>query len=341
MKDEIECPNCHYKISISNVIFDEIRTDLEKELRDKNQEEKEQTEKEYKDKIGDLERKIREFNDPSYYQKIIEPEVSKITQQLREHYEPIIQQYEILNKRLNDNLIDLQNKTSMRQPELLGEIKEINLENKLKNNFPNDIISSVPRGKSGPDIIHKIRHRDGYCGTILWESKNVDSWSNEWLEKLKKEQVKNESDMCIIVSKVLPKGVENFELIDNILVCNHNCSLQIANIIRNFLIMYSNNKTISLDKETKAEALYAYISEKGFRLKFVEILRSYNILREDIKRELTYVQNKAKKRLKAIDYLESVAFEICGELEDKLEIEIKEIASPKVEGLLQEKTDKF
>jgi|TARA_Y100001960_G_C14734217_1_gene859372 hypothetical protein len=45
---------------------------------------------------------------------------------------------------------------------------------------------------------------------LVWESKNTKSWQDAWIMKLKEDNLKVNGNMPILVSTVLPKGLQNF-----------------------------------------------------------------------------------------------------------------------------------
>jgi hypothetical protein len=49
------------------------------------------------------------------------------------------------------------------------------------------------------------------AGIILWETKRTRGWSDGWLAKLRDDQRRSGADVALIVSKALPKHVEQFD----------------------------------------------------------------------------------------------------------------------------------
>jgi hypothetical protein len=80
--------------------------------------------------------------------------------------------------------------------------------------FSRDLIEPVPKGEFGGDVLHRVLGASGqHC-----ESKRTKAWSDSWLAKLRDDQRIAKAEMALIVSNVLPKGVEAFDLIDNVWV---------------------------------------------------------------------------------------------------------------------------
>ena len=114
---------------------------------------------------------------------------------------------------------DLQRKSQLGSQQLQGEVAEIELSNILSSNFRFDIIADVPKGVRGADIIQTVNTQFGVeCGKIIWESKRTKAWSNEWVDKLKEDMRSVKASVAIIVSSVLPKGIDRIGYVDGVWV---------------------------------------------------------------------------------------------------------------------------
>ncbi len=114
---------------------------------------------------------------------------------------------------------EMKRKMEQGSQQFQGEVQELELEALLRAKFVRDTIEPVPKGEHGGDALHRVLGPLGQiCGTILWESKRTRNWSDGWLGKLRQDQRAAKADIAIIVSQVLPKGIETFDLIDSVLV---------------------------------------------------------------------------------------------------------------------------
>ncbi len=83
-------------------------------------------------------------------------------------------QFEILQmkKKLEDTqkaLEEAKRKSEQGSQQLQGEVLELELEDMLRNAFPEDEIKPVGKGITGADIEHIVKSQRGaHCGTILW-----------------------------------------------------------------------------------------------------------------------------------------------------------------------------
>lgn len=97
----------------------------------------------------------------------------------------------------------LRQKAEQGSQQLQGDAQEVELYSRLKEEFPNDQIERVGKGKFGGDCLQVVFNSLGKdCGTILWESKRTREWSKGWLNKLKGDQREAKAEVSIIVSQV-------------------------------------------------------------------------------------------------------------------------------------------
>jgi hypothetical protein len=133
---------------------------------------------------------------------------------------------------------DLKRRSEQGSQQLQGEVQELELENLLRSKFSFDAIEPVPKGEFGGDVLHRIIGPSGQpSGTILWEFKRTKNWSDSWLVKLRDDQRAAKAEIAVIVSQVLPKGVETFDLVEGIWVTHPRASLPVAMILRQSLIL--------------------------------------------------------------------------------------------------------
>jgi hypothetical protein len=124
----------------------------------------------------------------------------------------------------------------------------------------------VPKGEFGGDVLHRVLGAFGqHCGTLLWESKRTKAWSDGWLAKLRDDQRVAKAEMALIVSNVLPKGVEAFDLIDNVWVSEPRYAVPLAIALRQSLIDVAGSRLAQKGQQTKMEMVYQYPTGPRFR----------------------------------------------------------------------------
>ena len=149
---------------------------------------------------------------------------------------------------------ELKQKAEQGSQQLQGEVQELELENLLRAKFPYDTIEPVAKGEFGGDALQRVTSQSGQaCGTILWESKRTKNWSDGWLVKLREDQRAAKAEVAVLVSQVLPKGVEAFDVIDGVWITSPRAALPVATVLRQTLLQVSAARQVSEGQQTKTE----------------------------------------------------------------------------------------
>ncbi len=161
---------------------------------------------------------------------------------------------------------DLKRKSDLTSQQLQGEVLELDLEESLNVEFPIDEISPVPKGINGADIIQKVKTKQGAtAGIITWELKRTKAWTDSWIQKLKEDQRAVKADVSILISAVLPDGVDGFGYKDGIYLASPKYAVNVARILRLDILRIANLKSTEAGKNEKKEVLYSYLCGSEFR----------------------------------------------------------------------------
>jgi len=211
---------------------------------------------------------------------------------------------------------ELKRKAEQGSQQLQGEVQELELENTLKSKFPYDNIEPVPKGEFGGDVLQRVVSLSGqFCGTIIWESKRTKSWSDTWLSKLRDDQRTAKAEIAIIVTQVLPKGVETFDLIDGVWVTSPKSVVPLAMILRNSLTEISNIRQISEGQATKTEMIYQYLTGPRFKHRVEAIVEAFTTLQEDLDTEKKLLTKQWAKRQTQIERVMNSTVGMYGDLQ--------------------------
>lgn len=201
------------------------------------------------------------------------------------------QQYVIaqLKKQLTDATKakdDLARKLEQGSQQTQGEVLELELEEILKAEFPQDDILPVAKGVKGADVVHKVIDRSGHlCGQIVWESKKTKAWSEGWIQKLKDDQRAIKADLAVIVSAVLPEDVKGFSLRDGVWICDTKLISALATALRINLESVTREKAMSVGKNEKMEILYVYLTGVEFKQRVEAIVEAFSSMDDGLKKE--------------------------------------------------------
>ncbi|MEK7760986.1 MAG: DUF2130 domain-containing protein [Nitrospirota bacterium] len=238
---------------------------------------------------------------------------------------------------------DLKRRAEQGSQQLQGEVQELELENLLRMKFPYDAIEPVPKGEFGGDVLHRVVGAGGQTGgTILWEFKRTKNWSDPWLVKLRDDQRTAKAEIAIIVSQVLPKGVETFELIEGVWVTHPRAALPVAMILRQSLLEIALARQSSEGQQTKTEMVYQYLTGPRFRQRVEAIVEAFSTMQEDLDKERKAIMKQWAKREEQIERVMGATVGMYGDLQGiagKSLQEIKGLEFSALEDMGREKMD--
>ena len=211
---------------------------------------------------------------------------------------------------------DLKRRAEQGSQQLQGEVQELELENLLRAKFPFDAIEPVPKGEYGGDVLQRVVGAGGQAsGAILWESKRTKSWSDGWLTKLREDQRTAKAEIAVIVSQVLPKGVETFEMVDGVWVTHPRAAVPVAMILRQSLLEIAIARQSSEGQQTKTEMIYQYLTGPRFRQRVEAIVEAFSTMQEDLDKERKAIMKQWAKRGEQIERVMGATVGMYGDLQ--------------------------
>jgi len=251
--------------------------------------------KEAQTQQADLMRKQRELDDARReldltVEKKVNDSLAGIRQKAKAEAEESLglkvaeREHQILS--MQRQIEDLKRKAEQGSQQLQGEVLEIELESALRAHFPQDAVEPVGKGEFGGDILQRILSPMGRsCGSLLWETKRTKNWSDAWLAKLRSDQRGASAEIAILVSSVLPKGVETFGYVDGIWVSELRFALPLAVALRQSLIEIFTARQAHAGQNTKMELVYQYLTGPKFRHRIEAIVEKFSEMQTDLDRE--------------------------------------------------------
>ncbi|MFZ1087221.1 MAG: DUF2130 domain-containing protein [Terracidiphilus sp.] len=239
---------------------------------------------------------------------------------------------------------ELRRKAEQGSQQLQGEAQELELESLLRIKFARDTIDPVPKGEFGGDVLHRVIGPLGQlCGTILWESKRTKNWSDGWLPKLRDDQRAAKAEIALLVTQVLPKGVEAFDFIDGVWVTESRCAIPIAIALRQSLVELATARQAGEGQKTKMELVYQYLTGPRFRHRVEAIVEKFEDMQSDLDKErktMTRLWAKREEQIKGViettvgmyGDLQGIAGRTMQEIEG-LETRLLESSKPDSEGV--------
>jgi hypothetical protein len=292
---------------------------------------------------ADLLRKQRELDDAKReldltIEKRVQEGLSVTRQQARKEAEDE-QRLKVLEREqtiaaMQKQIEDLKRRSEQGSQQLQGEVQELELENLLRNKFPFDAIEPVPKGEFGGDVLHRVVGPSAQpSGTILWEFKRTKNWSDSWLVKLRDDQRTAKAEIAVIVSQVLPKGVETFDLVEGIWVTHPRAALPVAMILRQSLLELALARQANAGQQTKTDMVYQYLTGPRFRLRVEAIVEAFSTMQEDLDREKRVIMKQWAKRGEQIERVMGATVGMYGDLQGIAGKSLQEIEGLELKSL--------
>ncbi len=217
---------------------------------------------------------------------------------------------------MQQKIEELKQKAEQGSQQMQGEVQEMDLENLLRAKFPFDSIEPVAKGEFGGDVLQRVVSQTGQpSGEILWESKRTKNWSDGWLSKLRDDQRSAKAEVSILVSQVLPKGIETFDVIDGVWVTSPRAVLPVATIIRHTLLQLTMARQVSEGQQTKTEMVYQYLTGPRFRHRVEAIVEAFSSMQQDLDKERKAIMKQWAKREEQIERVMGATVGMYGDLQ--------------------------
>ncbi len=202
-------------------------------------------------------------------------------------------------KRLTEEMKRKQEQGSM---QLQGEVMELAMEEWLGSQFPLDTIDEIKKGASGADCLQTINTRElQNCGTIYYESKRTKSFQPAWIEKFKNDIRQKKANLGVLVTDVLPNGMDRMGLKDGIWICTFEEFKGLSAVLRQSLIEISQAIQTQENKGDKMHMLYDFLTSNEFKLQIEGIVEGFSQMQEDLTSEKRSMIGHWKKREKQIE----------------------------------------
>ena len=301
------------KVTLENKLRVQLKSETEDELLSlKNQldEKSNQVKELHKTKlqIEILKREKEELRDAIALEKEIE--FSSLIKEERTRIQKQVDEASNLKIRELENQLNVQKELAQEMKrraeqgsmQLQGEIQELALEEALRDLFPFDIISEVGKGIKGADAIQRVRNKIGLeCGTILYESKRTKSFSNEWVNKLKKDAVAIKADISVIVTEAMPENMDRIGQKDGVWICSFNDFRGLVMVLRESLIKINEAFETQSNKGEKMQMLYDYLTSNEFSLQVGAIIEGFTDLHNNYTQERRAMERIWKQREKQLE----------------------------------------
>lgn len=322
-------------------LLEDARKDSEEKLRSARQRELEFLKKEQ-----DLHNKEAELE--LSVQRLLQEERTKLSKEIRELEEQKVAARETahqlkvkeLEKQLDDQkklavemerrAEEMKRKAEQGSMQLQGEAQELALESLLRNAFPFDKVTEVGKGIKGADCILTVRNNFGQeCGRIIYESKRTQTFSQDWVEKLKSDMRSQGAIIAVIVTQAMPKDLDRFGDVNGVWVCSFAEVKALSHVLRDGIIRIFNATRSQENKGDKMNLLYNYLTSPEFSEQWKAIREGFLSMKQSIQRERDTMERLWKAREKQLEKVLLNAAHVRGSIEgiagkDAIDIQLLE-----------------
>ncbi len=197
--------------------------------------------------------------------------------------------------------------------QLQGEVMELAIEEWLASQFPLDTIDEIKKGASGADCLQFVNTRESQnCGTIYYESKRTKAFQTTWIEKFKNDIREKNANLGVLVTEVLPNGMERMGMKEGIWICTFEEFKGLSAVLRETIIRVSQAVQNQENKGDKMTMLYDFLTSNQFHLQMEGIVEGFTQMQDDLNKEKRAMQSIWKQREKQIDKVINNAINMHG-----------------------------
>ena len=213
-------------------------------------------------------------------------------------------------KKLTEEMKRKQEQGSM---QLQGEVMELAIEEWLASNFPLDTIDEIKKGANGADCLQVVNPRElQNCGSIYYESKRTKAFQPAWIEKFKNDIRVKKANLGVLVTEVLPNGMERMGMRDGIWICTFEEFKGLSAVLRETVIRVSQTLQSQENKGDKMAMLYDFLTSNEFHLQMEGIVEGFTQMQTDLNSEKRSMQRIWSQREKQIDKVIDNAINMYG-----------------------------
>lgn len=215
-------------------------------------------------------------------------------------------------KKLTEEMKRKQEQGSM---QLQGEVMELAIEEWLASQFPLDTIEEIKKGANGADCLQVVNTRElQNCGTIYYESKRTKTFQPAWIEKFKNDIRVKKANLGVLVTEVLPSGMDRMGLKEGIWICTYEEFKGLSGVLRQSLIQIDQAMQSQENKGDKMAMLYDFLTSNEFHMQMEGIVEGFTQMQTDLNAEKRSMQRIWSQREKQIDKVIENAINMYGSI---------------------------
>ena len=352
--NNIQCPHCSKGINIEQAIIDTyVSRDKEKIKKETEVSLRKKIENEYLEQLNEKDNELEEYSSKIVDQnkmkariKSLERKRNEMESEIALEYdeklsteldkkETVIKEKDIQIKQIKEDMQKMQTRASQGSVQLQGEAQELQIEEWLKEEFPEDNINEIKKGARGADVIHEVNSAGTVAGKMCIESKRAKDFQNSWIDKVKEDAKNSGCMISVIVTNVMPKGHSSGKQLKGVWICTFTQFKFLINSLRLMILEVNNVLSTQLNRTDKSSLIFNYVTGHEFKSEMESIVDTFMRLQDDLESEKRSQNAHWTKREKQLSILVKNTSSIYGSLKGLAGNSIKAIDNldlPKIES---------
>ncbi len=216
---------------------------------------------------------------------------AEIEQRLAQQAELRVNELNLQLGTLREQLAQANNRAQQASQQNIGAALEASVEEQLRAAFPRDIISDVPAGVNGADVMLDVVNDQGsVCGRILFELKRTQAWSNDWPNKLTEDMHPAKADLGVIITQTMPRDLKGAGLKDGVWVSDFASAMPLIRSLRWGLQEAHLQKRIADQSGEASAVLFDFVTSGDFRNRVQTIMKTYASMHDALAKEKRAMQ---------------------------------------------------
>jgi len=224
-------------------------------------------------------------------------------QEDKEYYENESKEQKLQIEKLNKYIENAAKQIDKKSTDIKGENGENQIKDLINSIYKDDKTEIIPKRNGGADVIHTIIEGNHNCGIILYECKRTDTYSKDWIKKLKEDSIEIKSDFNVIVTKTMPTNNIKPHNIDNVWIVSYYDIEGVIRLLRDSILRLDMAYNSQTDGSLKREELYKYITSIEYNRKTEIVLGKLNERRKKQEKKKTEFVNYWKKEIEETNSL--------------------------------------
>ena len=240
-------------------------------------------------------------------------------------------------EQVNAKVEEMKRQMESRSQQLQGELEELNVYSRLKEAFPMDEVVRTQRGRNGADIELRIKSPSGKtAGIVLIEVKDTQTFSRDWISKLKGDMELHQAMQGVIVSRAMPTDIDEFDQRDGVWISRIGVMVSLLRALRNEVLSVFRERTINEMSDCTKEQVFEYLTSAEFARRISALVDNYQLMRTSIEKQKRSFALRIREQENALDNIFVGITNVYGDLSHRIGTSLKPVNGLEVDDVVDQ-----